>query len=210
MPCALVTVLAMLVLGPALGRLLPDSPGTPWPGALHLRPEPTEHGRYLPLVAAPLLLTAAIALGRGRLRVGASIGRWIAGVQVAGALFLVACLVFQRQTTFEVPYSGASTGTSFRTVYFTIPTLAVACAVAVAIAAAVRDRRTVERTRSLLRDAPRRRMLVWVAVTLMVAITVLPAIELEGTIAHALSPTRYHVNSRSTRRTPCSTGARRS
>jgi hypothetical protein len=190
----LLTVVAVLFLGPVLGRLLPSPEATPWPGAIHaFHPEPTEQGRYLPLVAMPMLLGAAIVLGRGRLRVGSSISRWVVGIQLLGALWVLACLVSQRQATFGELYARASTGTSPHTVYFTLATLAAAVAIAAATAAGIRDARVRSRARALMREEPRRRALAWAAVLLAVAISVLPAVELEGTIVHALSATRYHL-----------------
>jgi hypothetical protein len=194
-PCALVTLLAMLLLGPTLGRLLPGAEVTPWPAALPVfRPEATEHGRYLPLVVAPLLLTAAIVLAaRGRLRVGASVSRWVAGVQLLAGLFVVACFVSQHRADFETLYQRAASGTSPHTVYFTLATLAVACAIAAAAAIGIRDRRVLARARSLLRETPRRRTVAWAVVVLVAAIAVLPAIELEDTVMNAFAPTRYHL-----------------
>src|SRR5512142_955556 len=63
LPCAAATVLAIVVLGPPLGRLLlaPPSHGfTYFADVLpYVHPEPTEHARFLIALCAPLLATLA-------------------------------------------------------------------------------------------------------------------------------------------------------
>ncbi|HEU4702630.1 MAG TPA: hypothetical protein VFS37_09125 [Conexibacter sp.] len=69
-PCALVALAAIVLLGPPLGHLLQRPSGDAlWPpGWWEARgqPEPVEHGRFLLAVLAPLLLIAAIAVGARR------------------------------------------------------------------------------------------------------------------------------------------------
>src|SRR4051794_12250311 len=64
LPCAALAVLAIVVLGPLLGGLLlpSDSPYTfVGPVLTGLHPEPTEQGRYLIAICAPLLVALALA-----------------------------------------------------------------------------------------------------------------------------------------------------
>ena len=69
-PCAVVTVIAIVVLGPVLGRAL-FSPGADqlWPPnwwGTQGRAEPVKQGRYAIAAVAPVLLVAAIRAGAGR------------------------------------------------------------------------------------------------------------------------------------------------
>src|SRR5690242_1816614 len=70
LPCALVAALAILALGPPLGRLL-HSGGNPYrfwrEVSWAVIPEPTEQGRFLLALGAPLLLagTTMGAVRRG-------------------------------------------------------------------------------------------------------------------------------------------------
>ena len=63
LPCAALTAIAILLLGPPLGELL--SPARPSftflaAAATEVDPEPTEHARYVIALCAPLLGAAAI------------------------------------------------------------------------------------------------------------------------------------------------------
>src|SRR6476659_8790511 len=62
-PTAVVVVLAILVLGPTLGRLVVDgSQPRIWPSLRWaVQPEPTEQARYLIALTAPLLLAGSTA-----------------------------------------------------------------------------------------------------------------------------------------------------
>src|SRR5690349_18056087 len=64
LPCAAIVAAAMLLLGPPLGTLFVPAPGTYafLPEELSfIRPEPTEHARFLIALSAPLLATLAVA-----------------------------------------------------------------------------------------------------------------------------------------------------
>jgi hypothetical protein len=193
-PCALVTVAAMLVLGPAVGGLLPHAQVTPWPSALkYFHPEPAEHGHYLVMLVGPLLLAGAIVLAARRpLELPAAAFRLVPVVQALGAAFVVACLVSQRRATFGALYTEAAR-TSHRTVYFTVATLVAACLIAVALAAGVRDPRVRGLARRLLRESPRRRAVVLGLAVLAIAVSVLPAVNVEHTIMRTPVATHYHV-----------------
>src|SRR5215217_7205281 len=71
LPCAAITAIAIIVLGPALGRLLFSGPGSyTFFEPIVVQPEPTEQARYLVAICAPLLGALAIA----------SAPRWVARV----------------------------------------------------------------------------------------------------------------------------------
>src|SRR5437868_4131740 len=70
-PCGILVVAAIVLLGPPLGQLLfPGSDVTFWPviERAYIPPEPesTEHARYLLALAAPLLLAGFILYGTRR------------------------------------------------------------------------------------------------------------------------------------------------
>jgi hypothetical protein len=58
LPCALVTVVAIVLLGPPLGRAFFEPTGAAIPG-IPARPEPTEHARYAIALLGPALLALA-------------------------------------------------------------------------------------------------------------------------------------------------------
>src|SRR6266511_4949175 len=107
LPCAAVTVLLIVTLGPLVGdTLLPRSSvaffATP---AQELAPEPHEQGRFLVALLGPLLLAGAtVALARRRPHLRATAVRPLAwSAQVALAAFAVVCLIVQRGLVFVVP-----------------------------------------------------------------------------------------------------------
>src|SRR5215217_6468951 len=64
-PCALLTLLALVALGPPLAHLvLMPRPGVLWP-TIDALPQPEQHGRFLiGLLGPPLLAAAVLVLGR--------------------------------------------------------------------------------------------------------------------------------------------------
>ena len=85
-PCAVVVLVAILFLGPPLGTLIHGGGEHRFlPSYDHLvRPEPTEQGRYLVALSAPLLLSLATATVV-RLRLGLSLRAQRIGVVAAQA-----------------------------------------------------------------------------------------------------------------------------
>jgi len=141
-PCALVFALLIALLGPPLGRLLFPTPDIAfWPTAtptLAIRPEPTEQARFLIALAGPVALSGLVVWLRGRmlpLRAG-TIAVLVQASQVLVAAFLLTAVVAQRRLTYGETYSGAET--SFRRVYFTLPTLVVAALLTLAAVLALR------------------------------------------------------------------------
>jgi hypothetical protein len=92
-PCALVTVAAVLVLGPAVGRLLFSPHGEQlWPREAPFvfgEPEPVEHGRFLVALLGPALLVAAILAPAPRLALRPAALRL---VTLAGQALLIAAV----------------------------------------------------------------------------------------------------------------------
>jgi hypothetical protein len=103
LPCALVSALAALLLGPLIGDTLlqPDPTRELFWLALAVRAEPTQHGRFLAGAIGPLLLVAiTLASGeprvRERLRLPPRrIAALVAVAQAALVVFLLVCLAAQ-------------------------------------------------------------------------------------------------------------------
>jgi len=161
-PCALVFVLAIALLGPPLGRLLFPAPNIAfWPTAtptLAIRPEPTEQARFLIALAGPVVLSALVVWLRGRalpLRASA-VAALVQVSQILLAAFLLTAVVAQRRLTYGETYSG--TETSFRRVYFTVPTLVVAALLTLAVVLVLRRTELVARIAALACETPRKRL----------------------------------------------------
>jgi hypothetical protein len=195
LPCAAVVLLAIVVLGPPLGRaLFPAQPFAFWPTwAPSFAPEPTEQARYLLALTAPLLLSGATyALVRRSPSLSArTTATLVIATQVAGLAFLIACFAVQRTYVFPLAYRVAET--AIHTVYFRVPTLLVAAAIAVATFTAARSPTARARVARWAAES-RWRLLISVLVAVaLVAISVLPAIVNDAS-ASSLNPTvQYHV-----------------
>ena len=65
LPCALLTAVAIAVLGPPLGHLLPAASRRAFWRHAWLAPEPVEHARYLLALAGAGLLAGLVLAGTG-------------------------------------------------------------------------------------------------------------------------------------------------
>jgi hypothetical protein len=156
-PAALVLLAVVVLLGPPLGRLLAPSSVPAFTAALRssVRPEPTEHARYLLAALAPLgLAVAVVLLARRGTRPARprAIGLAVLGSEALVAAFLVATVVVQHGIRYR--YSAGEAG--FHRVYFTWPALAFAAAAAASILVALRRETVVRRLGDRLRETPRR------------------------------------------------------
>jgi hypothetical protein len=189
---AALAVIAMLLLGAPLGRLLaPDGGARFWPEiAWMVRPEPTEHARYLIALAAPVALVAlTVALARRPLPLPpAASARLVTVLEASAVAALAICLVLQRRTLFVKPYARSP-----HIVYFTVPTLVVAAALALALVAVCRRAGLVRRVRTWTAESPARAAVAAAVAIAAVAITVLPAISTEASILHGSDEFIYHV-----------------
>ena len=185
MPCALALLAIVVLLGPPFGRALFEPTGAEhiWPRFYSLRgvrPEPTEHARYVLALLAPLLVLGGMRLLRGR-RVPAavpSIGA--AGAQILLLAFVVGCVVAQREHLYEGQFTG---GRGFRTtIYFTLPTLVVAAVLALSAALALARPAVTERIARAMRETPLRRALALLVAALLVVAYLLSAFNIDGTI----------------------------
>ena len=191
-PVALVTLLAILLLGPPLGdTLLPAPSARFFPSVrVGVHPEPTEQARYLIALTAPLLL-AALTLRLTRRppqRLDAAAAAGLArGVEWLAVAVLVGCFVVQR----ILPPQGRRGAPPI--VYFTLPSVVAAVAIAAGIAIAVRS--TVVRAAWTRWTADSRAKQVGAALVVLVAlaVTLLPSINTDGSLAHEVEGVIYHL-----------------
>lgn len=187
-PAAALATLAVLVLGPPLGRLLPVSALRFWPELQPVvRPEPTEQGRYLLALSAPLLLAAftAVLARRAPAALTRSAARAAMGVELAVALFVGVCLVVQRTANGQ----DASTPVP----YFSVATLIVAAALAAVLAALARSPRAGALWSRLAAESLGRRFAVALAAGAAVVVTLLPALNTDHSIAFAHEQVYFHL-----------------
>jgi len=188
LPCSLVLIALVLLLGPPLGRLLAAATGTArfWPQVIaegRVRQEDTEHARYLLALLGPVLIAAAtLALARTRVRLSRAAA--VAGASASRAAliaFVVAAVLYQHRFTYDIAYS--STETPFRTVYFSWRTLLAALAIAGLCAAALRSRSVVTTLARLGRERTATRALALAAALAFVVLWLMAAFNTDTTLA---------------------------
>jgi len=197
-PVALLSIALVAALGPPLGRPLHagGSPYTFWQDlGWAVVPEPTEQGRFLLAIAAPLLFAGLLAATARR---GWTLSPRLAAVAVPLAqaillAFAVVCVAVQQRLVYEVPIYQA--GVSHRWRYFTPATLLVAGALA-AGAFAMLDRPAWRaRVAVALRETDRRRLLAAALAVLLTAVWLLHAVNTDssimGTSSHEWSPAQF-------------------
>lgn len=189
-PVAAITLLAMLVLGPPLGRILSSGPHVQFWSSLGVLPEPTEQARFLIALSAPLLLAALTALLVRRAEWLPSARAAIAarGAELAVVALLIACFVAQR---LQAPQD--NTGEGDPVVYFTLPAIAVALAIAIAVAAGARSGAVRQRAARLLADSSARRVGAALVAVVAVLVALLPAFNTDQSIAQVYEAVSYHL-----------------
>jgi hypothetical protein len=197
-PVALLALAAVLLLGPPLGRLLHAGGGsyTFWD---ELRwavvSEPTEQGRFLLSLLAPLALAGALAAAARRRP--ALPPRLVAiGVPLAQALVLaliVVCVVVQQRLVYEVPIY--QEGVSHRWRYFTPATLAAAALLTAAAAAALAREDLRARVAAWTRETDRRRLAALLLAVVFTVLWLLHAVDTDssimGTSSHQWNPAQF-------------------
>lgn len=197
-PCACVVVAIGLLLGPPLGRLLtPDLSGYTFTleYARAVRPEPTEHARYLISLALPLLISLVVAMtARWLPRLPRRLRRAdvVAGAQALLAAFLIACYVRQTRLVFGPAYTQGQG--SFRLRYFTLPTLVAAALLAAATVLVLRRDRLRTLAAALLRDSRARTLAAWLFAGALTAVWMLHAVQSDTTLANAPHDMRFHIS----------------
>lgn len=192
LPCALLTVAVVALLGPPLGHLLlGPGPEAIWP-PLGARPEPTEHGRYVLSLLGPVLLGGAVLASlRWPLRVDAARARRaVLAVQLLLVAFCALCFMAQ----YDVLVSAYRPVWEAHVRYFTLPTLALALAVPPLALALLRRRTDVaERVRGLARETSARRVGALVVAILFTAIWMTSAVDADGSIANTARGVAGHI-----------------
>lgn len=183
LPCAVVLVAAIVLLGAPLGRLLLPTPDIAfWPTAtptLAIRREPTEQARFLIALAGPVALSGLVAWLHGRplpLR-PAAVSACVQVSRTLLAAFALTALIAQQRHVYDASFSG---GAAFKRVYFTPPTLAVAALLTLCAVLALRHQALVARISAAARETPRRRLVVLGLVVLFVALWLSTAINTES------------------------------
>ncbi len=193
LPCTLVILLAVLALGPPLGRLVfPSTHEAFWPdvasiaGAPH--PEPTEHARFLLALTAPLLLAGCIFLAPRRLGPlkGSTIRVLVLASQLMLTAFVIACVVVQDRYRFSLEFSAS-------VVYFTPATLAAAGILTAAFAALLASARGMRIAAAALCETRARRIAGAVVACAAAFVWILPAVNLEATIGGANEAVLEHM-----------------
>ncbi|HYV16740.1 MAG TPA: hypothetical protein VE972_12050 [Conexibacter sp.] len=184
LPCALVTVAAIYLIGPPLGRaLLSPGSATFWRG-VGIMPEPVEHGRYAVALVGPLLL-ALVTFTRTRRPQrplpAALIRALVVLSQALTAGFLVACLLAQHDVLLraDVPPQQPDQ-------IFTLATLAAAAALALVFLVGVRIRPLVARAARAVRETGTRRGVCVVVAAAFTAAWLLTAINTDASAGKAL------------------------
>jgi hypothetical protein len=189
-PCALLTLALIAVVGPPFGRAF-LSPGTEtfWARAGAV-PEPEEHGRFLlALLGPPLLAAVVIAALRVAPRVRpATIRVLVTAGGAATATFVGLCLLAQN----EILLDGGSP--HWETVrFFTPTTLVVAAALAVLPAVVLRRREHARRVAGWLRETPARCIAGLAVATLATAAWLLTAVNLDSSIGNTHPGVAGHI-----------------
>jgi hypothetical protein len=183
LPCAAIAILAGLLLGGPLGELFfaPGPASEFWSETL-VRPEPTEHARYVLAVLAPLPLAGvAVVFARRRLAAAPAWGVAATGVELLLVGFVVFLFVAQRTLTYR---SGIFTLYPPR-MYFTWTAIAVAVLIVVAFVALLRSERALEHLRALTAETPTRRRAALAVAALFVAVWLLSAFNTDGSLGRA-------------------------
>lgn len=172
-PCAIVAVVAILLVGPPLGHALHGHPSDElWPPGWWEtvgQPEPVKEGRYLLSVAAPLLLVMAVLLGtRRQLVLPSRTVRWIAAAsQVAVLAFVTVALMEQH----PIIRPGLPAKPSFG-----LDAVAAGAALVAIGVVALRRQAVAMRIAALMRETTTRRRILAAAAVAFVAIWLLKSI----------------------------------
>jgi hypothetical protein len=184
---------AILVLGRPLGQLLFEPPRTSgfWPSLVGplLRPEPTEHARYLLALLGPILLAGVIVISTGRRVPAALVRPLVACSQAALAAVVLASLLYQRRHIYEIAYFDPPS----RTVYFTSATLTAATLLGLLAALALSSEQLLTRITRAVRDTPTKRVIALAGAALFVVPWLLAAYNSDGTIDLANPEVRANI-----------------
>jgi hypothetical protein len=185
LPCALLLLLAIVALGPPLGSLLfPATPdGVFWSMYLRagvVRPEPTEHARYLIALAGPLLLSGA-TLGLAGRRVTSAALPLAVVARAALVAFATIAVVAQERHVYERLFTQAR---PHKAVYFTLPTLIAAAVLALLATAVLQRPRLVTRLGAAIHETRVKQVAAGVAASVFVAAWLLTGFNTDSSLTN--------------------------
>ena len=183
LPCAALAILVALWLGAPLGDAVfgPGPESEFWPGAI-VRPEPTEHARYVIAAVAPLLLSAVAVVAARRTIAGSpALAISVACVETLLLAFVAFLLVAQRTLTYR---SGIFTLYPPR-MYFTWTAVAFAALATGGFVLLVGRDASAERLRALTSETPARRRAALALAAIFVGLWLLTAFNTEGSLGRA-------------------------
>ena len=192
-PTALLGGLAILFLGPPLGRALlapEDALFLPY-WMFTVMPEPVEQARYLIAAALPLLLSGLTVVAVRARWTAPGAGRLVVATQALLAALLAASWAGERGAFGSiVPDIEFAPPTDDMLPW---PTMAVAAVATVAVIIATRRTRARELVARWTRESSARRIAAGAAAALAIAIWLLHAVETEGTIGLAHEEVRFNL-----------------
>jgi hypothetical protein len=185
LPCALALLALVLLLGPPLGQAVfePTGANDIWARSYRVdlvRPEPTEHARYVLALLGPVLMVSVASLLRGRALPAVVPAIVTPLAQIVLVAFVAVCIVAQHEHVYERRFSPGRDPST--TTYFTVPTLVAAVVLALLIALALSRPSVVERIVRATREAPLRRALAIAVAGLLTLAYLLSAFNTDGTI----------------------------
>jgi hypothetical protein len=174
------------VFGPALGRALfpPPPDGMFWLMYLRagvVRPEPTEHARYLIALTGPLLLSGATVVLAGR-RTALKVPPLTTAARAALAAFAAIAVIAQQRHVYPPLFTQRGYQ---KAVYFTLPTLIVAGALTLLGAAVLQRPRLVQRLAAASRETLVKRLAATAAAALFVLAWLLTGFNTDGSLVNA-------------------------
>jgi hypothetical protein len=202
-PTAVVAALAILLLGPPLGRALLTGHYARFfqHFAAEQRPEPIEQGRFLIALSVPLLLAALTVIGvrpRPR-RASRTTDVLVVTTQAIAVAFVALCLLQQETELLGTLYPPSELyplleGTPRLRHWFTSTTLIVAGVGTLALVVALRDGRMRTALTRLTREKGLYAYVAGALAIAAVAVWLLHAFYTEGTLGTAFPEVIYHVN----------------
>jgi hypothetical protein len=192
--CALLTLAAVVLVGPLLGRLfLTPRRGIFW-ATIVAEPQPLEHGRFLVgLLGAPLLAAVPLAWSGARVHGPPTlrprtIRALVLGAQLALVAFLVLCFAAQNTIVFSAdftfwPHRG----------FFTGPTLVVAAALPALALLLLRGGRGDRALALLARETRARRIACLALAAIYTAVWMTTAINLDSSIGNTIEAVSGHL-----------------
>jgi hypothetical protein len=181
-PCAAVTIAAIVLVGPPLGHafLAPRSERF-FPG-IRLAPEPVEHARYLLALLGGALLTVGVVLGaRRRIALAPAATRALAfTARALLGVLLVLALLAQNHVGPRLYIAG-----EFLERLFTVPTLVIAGALAALLPVVMRGSSLSTRVARAARETRARRIGCLAIAVLLTATWLLTTFNTESTIGNS-------------------------